>query len=189
MAAIVFPNAVDFKHARGRDSASCFKKGSRSGPVSRVLSVVRHAPSDVMAIYLGRRLLGDSSSLPGGVGESDRSAAMHRGTLPPCLALLQAGFAEPAESPRLLVSSYLTVSPLPDIRPPLREVRLPWRFTFCCTFPSLAAGRGYRPPRPAEPGLSSRFQHRESLETSGHPARSEIHLSYTPNAPILNLTH
>ena len=30
-----------------------------------------------------------------------------------------------------------------------------WRFAFCCTFPSLAAGRRYRPSCPAEPGLSS----------------------------------
>ena len=33
--------------------------------------------------------------------------------LPSCLILLQAGFTEPIESPRPLVSSYLTVSPLP----------------------------------------------------------------------------
>jgi len=35
----------------------------------------------------------------------------------PCLALLRVGFAEPVESPRLLVSSYLTVSPLPRAIP------------------------------------------------------------------------
>jgi hypothetical protein len=29
------------------------------------------------------------------------------------------------------------------------------RSTLCCTFPNLAAGRRYRPSRPAEPGLSS----------------------------------
>ena len=33
--------------------------------------------------------------------------------MPPYLALLQVGFAEPDRSPGLLVSSYLTVSPLP----------------------------------------------------------------------------
>ncbi len=32
-----------------------------------------------------------------------------------CLTLLRVGFAEPTESPRLLVSSYLTVSPLPPV--------------------------------------------------------------------------
>ena len=30
-----------------------------------------------------------------------------------CLVLLRVGFTKPSESPRLLVSSYLTVSPLP----------------------------------------------------------------------------
>jgi len=63
-----------------------------------------------------------------------------------CSALLRVGFAEPSESPHLLVSSYLTVSPLP------RRAR---RYTFCGTFPSLTAGRRYRPPCPVEPGLSS----------------------------------
>ncbi len=29
------------------------------------------------------------------------------------------------------------------------------RFAFCCTFPSLATGRRYRPPCSTEPGLSS----------------------------------
>lgn len=33
--------------------------------------------------------------------------------LPLCLTLLRAGFTKPRESPRALVSSYLTVSPLP----------------------------------------------------------------------------
>ncbi len=32
---------------------------------------------------------------------------------PFCLALLRVGFTKPSESPHLLVSSYLTVSPLP----------------------------------------------------------------------------
>jgi hypothetical protein len=32
----------------------------------------------------------------------------------PCLALRRAGFTEPGESPRLLVRSYRTVSPLPE---------------------------------------------------------------------------
>ena len=35
-------------------------------------------------------------------------------SLPLCLALLRVGFAEPSKSPCLLVSSYLTVSPLPE---------------------------------------------------------------------------
>src|SRR5437879_10842976 len=35
------------------------------------------------------------------------------GPFAPCLALLRAGLAEPRRSPAALVSSYLTVSPLP----------------------------------------------------------------------------
>ncbi len=38
----------------------------------------------------------------------------------PCLVLLRVGFTEPAESPRLLVRSYRTVSPLPDPASPWR---------------------------------------------------------------------
>ena len=68
------------------------------------------------------------------------------------------GFTKPIESPRSLVRSYRTVSPLPRIRsdPPRRIARTVRRSTFCCTFPNLAAGRRYRPSCPAEPGLSSR---------------------------------
>ena len=36
-----------------------------------------------------------------------------------------------------------------------RGVSSRWRFAFCCTFPSLAAGRRYRPSCSLEPGLSS----------------------------------
>ena len=68
----------------------------------------------------------------------------------PCLTLLPVGFTEPSRSPGLLVSSYLTVSPLPRGPKPAR------RFAFCCTFPGLAAGGRYPSLRPAEPGLSSR---------------------------------
>lgn len=62
------------------------------------------------AISLGGRLPVPSSGLPGG------SAGIYRGPksgLTPCLTLLPVGFAEPGRSPDLLVSSYLTVSPLP----------------------------------------------------------------------------
>ena len=114
-------------------------------------------------ISLGCRLLDISSGLPEGGNGPDRTVAT-TGWLPPpfCLALLRAGFAEPNESPRLLVRSYRTVSPLPLDKlgtgptamacPELVE----GRFTFCCTFPDLTAGRCYRSPCPVEPGLSSR---------------------------------
>jgi hypothetical protein len=71
-----------------------------------------------MTISLGRRSPDASSGLPGSRYGSDQSAG-GRGRedrLPPMLpylALLPVGFAEPDRSPGLLVSSYLTVSPLP----------------------------------------------------------------------------
>ena len=81
----------------------------------------------------------------GGTG-GDAASPAHA----PCLTLLPVGFTEPGRSPGLLVSSYLTVSPLPRGPKPAR------RFTFCCTFPGLAAGGRYPSLRPTEPGLSSR---------------------------------
>src|SRR5947207_9368142 len=69
-------------------------------------------------------------------------------SLLPYLALLRVGFTKPSRSPSPLVSSYLTVSPLPA-----RQAGR--RFVFCGTFPSLAGGGRYPPPCPAESGLSS----------------------------------
>ncbi len=45
------------------------------------------------------------------------------------------------------------------------------RFTLCCTFPNLAAGRRYRPSCPMEPGLSSSRLPRKP--TSDHPVHSQ----------------
>jgi hypothetical protein len=93
------------------------KKRSRSGPVSRVLSRTRpkglHART---AISLGRRLPGASSSLPERCWGRTGPRASVNGARTLCLALLRVGFAEPAGSPRLLVRSYRTVSPLPRQR-------------------------------------------------------------------------
>ena len=63
------------------------------------------------------------------------------------LILLQVGFAEPAGSPRSLVVSYSTVSPLPA-----PESR---RSVLCGTFPRVTPGGCYPPPCPVEPGPSS----------------------------------
>ena len=51
-----------------------------------------------------------SSGLPGSSGGPPSNA--------PCLTLLQVGFTEPPGSPRALVVSYTTVSPLPDAEAP-----------------------------------------------------------------------
>ncbi len=103
-----------------------------------------------MSIYLRCALPRILSSLPGSRRcEQQRGACRHRS---PCLTLLRMGFTEPCRSPDTLVSSYLTVSPLPSRRTGIR------RSVFCGTFPGLATGRRYRPSCSAEPGLSSRCQ-------------------------------
>jgi hypothetical protein len=60
-----------------------------------------------------QRLPGASSSRPGSGYGASRPAAFPWERTSSCLALLRVGFAEPDRSPGLLVSSYLTVSPLP----------------------------------------------------------------------------
>ena len=39
---------------------------------------------------------------------------------------------------------------------PYRSMRIDRRFAFCCTVPIFTDGGGYPPPRPVEPGLSSK---------------------------------
>src|SRR5437879_4405048 len=68
------------------------------------------------------------------------------GPFAPCLALLRAGLAEPQQSPAVLVSSYLTVSPLPTLP---RAVCFLWRF------PRVTPGGRYPPRCPTESRLSS----------------------------------
>src|SRR5206468_5068422 len=72
----------------------------------------------------------------------------------PYLALLRVGFAEPARSPAPLVSSYLTVSPLPP-RHPFGHRRDGGLFSVALVRGVTPPGR-YPAPCPAEPGLSSR---------------------------------
>ena len=65
----------------------------------------------VMAInYLGLQLPEAQAAYP----EVKRCGPQRPASAgPPCLALLRMGFTKPAKSPWPLVSSYLTVSPLP----------------------------------------------------------------------------
>src|SRR5205823_6075666 len=78
--------------------------------------------------------------------------------LPLYAVLLRTGFGEPAPSPAPLVSSYLTVSPLPAAtQPGLAAGRIArWRFAFCSTFRGLTPPGSYPASCPVEFGLSSR---------------------------------
>ena len=111
---------------------------------------------------------------------------------PFCLTLLRVGFTQPTESPQLLVSFYLTVSPLP-----LANQR---RSTFCCTCPNQPiprrarrelAGRRYRPLCSSEPGLSSRVGQRPTPATVPPAANtSEQHIkisAFSPNYPFCRM--
>jgi hypothetical protein len=81
------------------------------------------------------------------------------------LALLRTGFTKPLQSPAALVSSYLTVSPLPA-----RSFLLTGGLLSVALIPDLAIGRRYRPSCPVKPGLSSR-----GFSTSDHQADSFMH--------------
>ena len=84
------------------------QEGKRSErAVSRVLSP--RFPGAVI-IYLGRRLPGGTSDLPGSLG---RAVLIPLREALPYAILLQAGFAKHPRSPGDLVGSYPTVSPLP----------------------------------------------------------------------------
>ena len=76
-----------------------------------------------MAISLGDTLPWRSSGLPG-----DSAGRVNI----PCLTLLRARFTERAASPRPLVVSYTTVSPLPRPKP--------WRSVFCGTVSRVTPG-------------------------------------------------
>ena len=149
----------------------------RSGPVSRVLSARRpYGLARGTAIFLGRRLPGVSSSLPERRIGTDRparfvgnafcgvptSANVLLGLAPG--GVCRASRVTPAAGALLPHRFTLTAGPKDGgSGAPAR------RSAFCCTFPSLAAGRCYRPPCPVEPGLSSP----DAVVGGGRPARSE----------------
>jgi hypothetical protein len=119
-----------------------------SRPVRRILSgrlrsVERLAPA--ATIHLGRRLPADSSGLPGVSADGPSS---------PCVALLPVGFAKPPGSPRALVRSYRTVSPLP-VRGHSGDWSRHRRSVFCGTFLRVTPTGRYPAPCPKESGRSS----------------------------------
>jgi hypothetical protein len=65
----------------------------------------------------------------------------------------------------------------PYLIPPDRSQAGHRRYLFCGTFPDLTTGRRYRPPCPAEPGLSSlssrsEFRRQPKTQNSDHSAHS-----------------
>jgi hypothetical protein len=139
-----------------------------SGSISRVLSRHAQLARRVTAIYLGNRLPDTSCGRPGSLGGPDKSAVPSR-ELSPCLALLRVGFAEPAGSPRPLVRSYRTVSPLPVPRQAMPEGAIGGLFSAALSLTSRSVGVTDH-PCPMEPGLSSRRE--PKLTTGGHPIHS-----------------
>ena len=81
------PGMPPVREVRERNDG--LKKQSAGRPVSRVLSRRRPEAATVTVIYLAGRLPGRSSGLPEGRGGPEPA-------LPPYLALLPVGFAEPA---------------------------------------------------------------------------------------------
>jgi hypothetical protein len=94
------------------------------------------------AIYLGTTLPQPSSGLPGNETSS---------LIVSCLTLLRTRFTEPTGSPRPLVVSYTTVSPLPPVA---RR-----RSAFCGTVSRVTPGGCYPPSCSVEPGRSSASCH------------------------------
>lgn len=106
-----------------------------------------------MIIYLGTSLLTHSSSLP--ESQTRRTITWQWRTVAfpsvwPC-----SGWGLPSHCSHLQCWWALT-PPFHPYLPTATEATTRRRSILCCTFPSLAAGRRYRPSCSVEPGLSSR---------------------------------
>ena len=142
------------------------------GWVSRILCL---ACGEVVIIYLGRRSLIGSSTLPaaanpGGVHEAGRLRL-------PIWACWRWGLpCHDRHRPRgALLPHHFTLTRSGAVAPPRR------RCLFCGTFPRLAPGWRYQPPCPAQFGLSSHASSTRAI-TFTHPAgrRSIEHNHYSP---------
>ena len=92
----------------------------------------------------------------------------------PCVALLPVGFAEPPGSPRVLVRSYRTVSPLP-VRGRSGDRSRHRRSVLCGTFLRVAPTGCYPAPCPVESGRSSgRFAEAPGTRPPGRLATTPI---------------
>ena len=87
------------------------------------------------------------------------------------------GWGLPGQPSHLDCRCALTAPFHPYLIPPDRSQTGHRRYLFCGTFPDLTTGRRYRPPCPAEPGLSSTSSHSEirrppRTQNSDHSAHS-----------------
>ncbi len=109
-----------------------------------------------MTIHLGRALPLASCDLPG---------ALAGGPPNPCLVLLRTGHAQPLPLPGTLVSSYLTVSPLP-----VTACTAHRRSALCCAIPPVTRPGTF--PSVLPYGVRTFLSLRR-----GHPAHSTISMN------------
>ena len=129
------------KASQGQPTTAGSDVERTSRAVGRVLSRAAVAGDAVTVIHLGWPLPTTSCALPAYSGGPPSNAR--------CLGLLRMGFTEPTWSPRSLVVSYTTVSPL--LLPLARQ----GRSVLCGTVPRVAPGGCWPPSCPSEPGPSS----------------------------------
>ncbi len=61
------------------------------------------------------------------------------------------------------------------------------RFAFCCTFPSLATGRRYRPPCSTEPGLSSlRFSQSDRMPSQATTSITQLSCDWNRDSVLVD---
>ena len=105
---------------------------------------------------LTQRKNGDHQSRPvvtDGLKQSTRKLWTSRPQTLSYLILLRIGFAKLPPSPAVLVSSYLTISPLPPRKK--SPFISGWPYLFCCTFLEVTLTPRYGVSCSLEPGLSS----------------------------------
>ena len=106
-----------------------------------------------------------------GAGQAPAARTRHPSARP-C-----SGWGLPGQPSHLGCRCALTAPFHPYLIPPDRSQTGHRRYLFCGTFPDLTTGRRYRPPCPAEPGLSSTSSHPEirrppKTRNSDHSAHS-----------------
>jgi hypothetical protein len=129
-------------------------RDARSPHITEVVASRPYTPDSVPAVPRNRRWRPSISA--GGCPPAPAAypGVSADGPSSPCVALLPVGFAEPPGSPRALVRSYRTVSPLP-VRGRSGDRSRHRRSVLCGTFLRVAPTGCYPAPCPVESGRSS----------------------------------